>query len=55
MKQYDLDEIESLLIRCKEYVTLMSNFHKIQGVKMPRELRELKNDLTQGISKIERK
>ncbi len=55
MKHYDLDAIESLLVRCKEYVTTMSNFHKIQGVEMPKELRELKNDLTQVISKIERK
>ena len=55
MKHYDLDKIEPVLIRCKEYVIIMSNFYKRQGVKTPREVRELKQDLTQIISKIERK
>ena len=55
MKHYDLDKIEPVLIRCKEYVVAMSNSYKIQGIKIPREVRELKDDLTQIISKIERK
>ena len=55
MKHYDLDKIEPVLIRCKEYIIIMSNFYKRQGVKTPKEVRELKQDLTQIISKIERK
>ena len=55
MKHYNLDKIEPLLIRCKEYVTLMSVFYKIQGSDIPKEVKELKNDLTQTISEIERK
>ena len=55
LKHYNLDKIEPLLIRCKEYVTLMSAFYKIQGSKIPKEVKELKNDLTQTISEIERK
>jgi len=55
LKHYDLDKIEPVLIRCKEYVIIMSNFYKRQGVKTPKEVRELKQDLTQIISKIERK
>ena len=55
MKHYDLDKIEPLLIRCKEYVVVMSNFYKRQGVEVPKEVKELKNDLTQTISEIERK
>ena len=54
MKHYDLDKIEPLLIRCKEYLVVMSNSYKIQGIKIPREVRELKHDLTQMISEIER-
>lgn len=55
MKHYNLDKIEPLLIRCKEYVVAMSNSYKIQGIKIPKEVKELKNDLTQTISEIERK
>ena len=55
LKHYDLDKIEPILIRCKEYVIIMSNFYKRQGIKAPKEVRELKQDLTQIISKIERK
>ena len=55
MKHYDLNKIEPVLIRCKEYVVAMSNSYKIQGIKIPREVRELKDDLTQIISTIERK
>ena len=54
MKHYDLDKIEPLLIRCKEYVVIMSNFYKRQGVDVPKEVKELKDDLTQMISEIER-
>ncbi len=54
MKHYDLNKIEPVLIRCKEYVVAMSNSYKIQGIKIPREVRELKDDLTQIISTIER-
>ena len=55
MKHFDLNKIEPLLIRCKEYVTLMSAFYKIQGSKVPKKLKELKHDLTQMIKTIERK
>ena len=55
MKHYDLNKIEPLLIRCREYLVLMSAFYKIQGSKIPKEVKELKNDLTQMISEIERK
>ena len=54
MKHYNLNKIEPVLIRCKEYVVAMSNSYKIQGIKIPREVRELKDDLTQIISTIER-
>tara|TARA_R100001129_G_scaffold149643_1_gene111542 strand:- start:218 stop:394 length:177 start_codon:yes stop_codon:yes gene_type:complete len=54
LKHYDLNKIEPVLIRCKEYVVAMSNSYKIQGIKIPREVRELKDDLTQIISTIER-
>ena len=54
MKHYNLDKIEPLLIRCKEYVVVMSNFYKRQGVEVPKEVKELKHDLTQMISEIER-
>ena len=54
MKHYNLDNIEPLLIRCKEYVVVMSNFYKRQGVDVPKEVKELKHDLTQMISEIER-
>ena len=55
MKRLNLDKIEPLLIRCKEYVVVMSNFYKRQGVDVPKEGKELKHDLTQTISEIERK
>ena len=55
MKHYDLDKIEPLLVRCKEYVVVMSNFYKRQGVEVPKEVKELKHDLTQMIKTIERK
>jgi len=55
LKHFDLNKIEPLLIRCKEYVTLMSAFYKIQGLKVPKKLKELKHDLTQMIKTIERK
>ena len=54
MKRLNLDKIEPLLIRCKEYVVVMSNFYKRQGVDVPKEVKELKHDLTQMISEIER-
>ena len=54
MKRLNLDKIEPLLIRCKEYVVVMSNFYKRQGVEVPKEVKELKHDLTQMISEIER-
>ena len=55
MKQYDLDKIEPVLIRCNEYVSAMIGFYKMQGIKIPREVRELDKDLFEIISKIERK
>ena len=55
MKHYDLDKIEPLLIRCREYLVLMSAFYKIQGSKIPKEVKELKHDLTQMINTIGRK
>lgn len=55
MKHYDLDKIEPLLVRCKEYVVVMSNFYKRQGVEVPKEVRELKDDLTEMITEIEGK
>ena len=55
MKHYDLDKIEPLLIRCKQYVMTMVNFYKIQGFKIPKEVKELKHDLTQMINTIGRK
>ena len=55
LKHYDIDKIEPVMIRCKDYIITMSNFYKMQGVKTPKEVRELKQDLTQIISKIERK
>ena len=54
MKHYDLDKIEPLLIRCKQYIMTMVNFYKIQGFKIPKEVKELSNDLTEMISEIER-
>ena len=55
MKHYNLDKIEPLLIRCKEYVVVMSNFYKRQGVEVPKEVKELNTDLTEMINIIERK
>lgn len=55
MKHYDLDKIEPLLIRCKQYIMTMVNFYKIQGFKIPKEVKELSNDLTEMINTIERK
>ncbi len=55
MKHYNLDKIEPLLIRCKEYVVVMSNFYKRQGVEIPKEVKELNTDLTEMINTIERK
>ena len=55
MKHYDLDKIEPLLVRCKEYVVVMSNFYKRQGVEVPKEVKELKDDLTEMITEIEGK
>ena len=55
MKHYDLDKIEPVLIRCNQYVSAMINFYKIQGLKVPREVSELDQDLFEIISKIERK
>ena len=55
MKHYDLDKIEPVLIRCNQYVSAMIGFYKMQGIKIPREVRELDKDLFEIISKIERK
>ena len=55
MKLYMLDKIIPLLIRCKQFMIAISNSYKIQGIKVPKEVKELKNDLTQTISEIERK
>tara|TARA_R100000995_G_scaffold83890_2_gene61002 strand:- start:34 stop:210 length:177 start_codon:yes stop_codon:yes gene_type:complete len=55
LKHYNLDKIEPLLIRCKEYVVVMSNFYKRQGVEIPKEVKELNTDLTEMINTIERK
>jgi hypothetical protein len=55
LKHYNLDKIEPLLIRCKEYVVVMSNFYKRQGVEVPKEVKELNTDLTEMINTIERK
>lgn len=55
MKQYDLDKIEPVLIRCNQYVSAMIGFYKMQGIKIPREVRELDQDLFEIISKIGRK
>jgi len=55
LKHYNLDKIEPLLIRCKEYVVVMSNFYKRQGVEVPKEVKELNTDLTEMINIIERK
>lgn len=52
MKNYNLNEIEPVLIRCKNYVSMMSNFYKIGG-EIPREVKELKEDLVDIINKIE--
>ena len=54
MKLYMLDKIIPLLIRCKQFMIAISNSYKIQGIKVPKEVKELKNDLTQTISEIER-
>ena len=55
MKRLNLDKIEPLLVRCKEYVVVMSNFYKRQGVEVPKEVKELKDDLTEMITEIEGK
>ena len=55
MKFYMLDKIIPLLIRCKQFMIAISNSYKIQGIKVPKEVKELKEDLTQTINEIERK
>ncbi len=55
MKLYMLDKIIPLLIRCRQFMVAISNSYKIQGIKIPKEVKELKHDLTQTISEIERK
>ena len=55
MKLYMLDKIIPLLIRCKQFMIDISNSYKIQGIKVPKEVKELKEDLTQTINEIERK
>tara|TARA_B100001094_G_scaffold292547_1_gene311806 strand:+ start:138 stop:314 length:177 start_codon:yes stop_codon:yes gene_type:complete len=55
MKLYMLDKIIPLLIRCKQFMIAISNSYKIQGIKVPKEVKELKEDLTQTINEIERK
>ena len=52
MKNYDLDKIEPVLIRCREYVITMTNFHRMYNTEIPKELRELREDLTNVISKM---
>ena len=55
MKLYMLDKIIPLLIRCKQFMIAISNSYKIQGIKVPKEVKELKEDITQTINEIERK
>lgn len=59
MKHYNLDKIDRfldkvdpLLIRCREYIIVMSNFYKRQGVDIPKEVKELKYDLTEILNEI---
>ena len=55
LKNYNLEEIEPVLIRCKNYVSMMTNFYKRGGGEIPREVKELKEDLINIINKIEGK
>ncbi len=55
MKNYNFDEIDSVLIRANQYVSAMVGFYKMQGLKIPKEVKELKHDLTQVLNKIGKK
>ena len=52
MNHYNLDKIEPLLVRCMEYVTLMTNFYKVHADKVPDTLLDLKKDLSESITEL---
>jgi hypothetical protein len=52
LNHYNLDKIEPLLVRCMEYVTLMTNFYKVHADKVPDTLLDLKKDLSESITEL---
>ena len=53
MKIYDLDKINPLLKDCRKFLIMLIMSYKLQGVKIPQELKELKVNIENQINKIE--
>ena len=53
MKHYDLDKIEPLLKDCRSFFITLIMSYKLQGVKIPQRLKELKKNIENQINRIE--
>ena len=53
MKYYDLDKIEPLLKDCRSFFITLIMSYKLQGVKIPQRLKELKENIENQINRIE--
>ena len=54
LKNYDLDRIEPIMKDCSQFFRDLILSYKVQGIKVPSRLKELKESVEKQIHKIER-
>ena len=55
MKHYNLNEIQPIMRDCNEFFNDLIIAYKMQGIKIPDRLKELKENVENQINKIEGK
>ena len=55
MKNYNLNEIEPVFKECKEFFDGLIYVYKLQGIKIPNSLKNVREKVNKQIENIERK
>ena len=55
MKHYDLDKIEPIMRDCDKFFKDLILSYRVQGVEIPKRMKELKENVENQINEIERK
>ena len=53
LKHYNLNEIQPIMRNCNEFFNDLIRAYRMQGIKIPKRLKELKENLENQINKIE--